>query len=123
MQHLLRPWTKCGRRVGKDSNASYVSLPVHAPLYPKEKMEGWWLLLGNMKDDTVAAIKRISVKVKSSFRLDFEAPEKAGTYEYKLYLVCDSYLGCDQEYDVKIVVKEGSSSGSEEEGGDDDEKD
>ena len=61
--------------------------------------------------------------MKSSFRLDFEAPEKAGTYEYKLYLVCDSYLGCDQEYDVKIVVKEGSNSGSEEEEGDDDEKD
>ena len=108
---------------GTDPNASYVPLPVHAPLYPKEKMEGWWLLLGNMKDDTVAAIKRISVKVKSSFRLDFEAPEKAGTYEYKLYLVCDSYLGCDQEYDVKIVVKEGSNSGSEEEESDDDEKD
>jgi pre-mRNA-splicing helicase BRR2 len=93
-----------------DPNTSYASMPVHAPLYPKEKMEGWWLLLGNMKDDTVAAIKRVTVKVKSSFRLEFEAPEKPGTYEYKLYLICDAYLGCDQEYDVKIVVNEGSNS-------------
>ena len=42
--------------------------------------------------------------------LDFEAPEKPGTYEYKSYLICDAYLGCDQEYDVKIVVNEGSNS-------------
>ena len=27
---------------GTDPNASYVPTPVHAPLYPKEKMEEWF---------------------------------------------------------------------------------
>jgi len=28
-----------------------------------------------------------------------------GKYNFKLYFICDSYLGCDQYYDLPIVVQ------------------
>jgi len=38
-------------------------------------------------------------------KLDVELGEEAGDYDYKLYLMSDSYQGCDQEYEFKLKVK------------------
>uniref|UniRef100_A0A0E0CHR3 SEC63 domain-containing protein n=1 Tax=Oryza meridionalis TaxID=40149 RepID=A0A0E0CHR3_9ORYZ len=57
--------------------------PVHAPRYPKPKEEGWWL-------------KRARVK------LEFTAASEAGRKEYMIYLMSDSYLGRDQEYEFTV---------------------
>jgi len=40
--------------------------------------------------------------------LDFTAP-KPGVSEYTLYFMCDSYAGCDQEFEFQINVKEGKA--------------
>ncbi len=40
------------------------------------------------------------IKVK----LEFPAPEMPGDYNLVLYVMCDSYLGCDQEYEFNICV-------------------
>jgi len=55
---------------------------------------------------------------KASVKLEFPAPAQ-GHHELKLYFMCDSYMGCDQEYDVAMDVAEGQeeSSSSEEESG------
>ena len=37
-------------------------------------------------------------------KLNFTAPEVAGDYNLVLYLMCDSYLGSDQEYEFSISV-------------------
>lgn len=37
-------------------------------------------------------------------KLEFAAPEEAGECNYLLYFMCDSYLGCDQEYDLNFKV-------------------
>jgi pre-mRNA-splicing helicase BRR2 len=37
-------------------------------------------------------------------KLDF-TPPTAGQHTFKLYFMCDSYLGCDQEYELKLNVK------------------
>ena len=81
-----------------DPNVTFEPVTVHAP-YIRRKRGRLVDITWGLTNDTVAAIKRVNVK--SSFRLDFDAPE-AGDYNYKLYLVCDAYLGCDQEYDVQI---------------------
>ena len=39
-------------------------------------------------------------------KLDLQAPEEAGDYNFVLYLMCDSYLGCDQEYPLNVSVIE-----------------
>jgi pre-mRNA-splicing helicase BRR2 len=36
--------------------------------------------------------------------LEFTAPEDPGDYNLVLYLMSDSYLGCDQEYELSVTV-------------------
>ncbi|ERN11506.1 hypothetical protein AMTRI_Chr03g43880 [Amborella trichopoda] len=90
--------------------------PVDAPRYPKAKEEGWWLVVGDFKLNQLLAIKRVSLQRKSKVKLEFPAPSEVGKKEYTLYFMCDSYLGCDQEYNFTIDVKEameGDGGGNE----------
>lgn len=80
--------------------------PVDAPRYPKSKEEGWWLVVGDTKTNQLLAIKRVTFQRKSRVKLDFDAPAEPGTKTYTLYFMCDSYLGCDQEYSFTVDVKE-----------------
>ncbi|KAM7481884.1 hypothetical protein LguiB_006467 [Lonicera macranthoides] len=82
--------------------------PVDAPRYPKAKEEGWWLVVGDTKSNQVLAIKRVPQQRKSKVKLEFAAPGEAGKKTYALYFMCDSYMGCDQEYNVVVDVKEPS---------------
>ena len=48
---------------------------VHAPRFPKEKEEGWWLVVGDVAANSLLCIKRISLQLKAKVKLDFTAPE------------------------------------------------
>lgn len=79
--------------------------PVYAMYYPKEKEESWWLVIGGPKSALVA-IKRITIsKASANVKLEVELGEEPGSSEYTLYLMSDSYQGCDQEYNFKLNVK------------------
>ncbi|KAJ7515551.1 hypothetical protein O6H91_22G017500 [Diphasiastrum complanatum] len=80
--------------------------PVDAPRFPKPKEEGWWLVVGDPKSNQLLAIKRVSLQRKAKVKLDFTAPSEVGKRTYTLYFMCDAYLGCDQEYELMIDVKE-----------------
>jgi pre-mRNA-splicing helicase BRR2 len=83
--------------------------PVIAPFFPGKKDEGWWVVIGDPEQKTVLAIKRLSLQQRAKLRLDFSAPEDhVGVKNLKLYFMCDSYGGCDQEYDFKITIEEGN---------------
>jgi pre-mRNA-splicing helicase BRR2 len=88
--------------------------PVIAPHYPKRKDEGWWLVVGNVKKNGLVSIKRVPLQTRSKVKIDFVAPEQ-GKHDYTLYFMCDSYLGCDQEYEFSLDVGEAGESGSDEE--------
>ena len=81
--------------------------PVFAPRYPAKKEEGWWLVVGDAKKGTLHAIKRVSLGKKQKVKLEFAAPERVGAADLTLYFMADSYLGCDQEYEFTLDVKEG----------------
>lgn len=94
---------------------------VVAPRYPQMKTEGWWLVVGNTKTNELISIKRVAMKRKKmSVNLDFVAPSQPGDHTLMLYFMSDSYMGCDQEYEVTLKVGEGTkeaeSSDSESEG-------
>ncbi|CAE7806857.1 Snrnp200 [Symbiodinium necroappetens] len=86
--------------------------PVYAMYYPKEKEEIWWLVVGGPKSALVA-IKRITISKVSvlsepavaNVKLEIELGEDAGGFDYTLYLMSDSYQGCDQEYNFKLNVR------------------
>lgn len=80
---------------------------VDAPRFPKSKEEGWWLVVGDSESNQLLAIKRVSLQRRSKVKLAFAAPAEAGKKSLTIYFMCDSYLGCDQEYNFSIDVKEG----------------
>ncbi|KAI8064474.1 Sec63 Brl domain-containing protein [Gongronella butleri] len=86
--------------------------PVIAPYYPKKKDEGWWIVLGDPQTKSLLAIKRVTLQQKLTVKLDFVAP-KAGDYTLKLYLMSDSYNGCDQELDMPLAVAQGDDDSDE----------
>ncbi|KAE8670625.1 SNRNP200 protein [Hibiscus syriacus] len=89
--------------------------PVDAPRYPKAKDEGWWLVVGDTKSNQLLAIKRVSLQRRAKVKLEFAAPTEAAEKTYTLYFMCDSYLGCDQEYSFNVDVKE--AAGPDEDSG------
>src|SRR6201999_1048498 len=68
---------------------------VHAPFYPMEKSENWWLVVGNEQSKALCAIKRVTIGKKLQTKLEYVVPNP-GEQELTLYLMSDSYLGVDQ---------------------------
>jgi pre-mRNA-splicing helicase BRR2 len=55
------------------------------------------------------AIKRVTLnKQHLDVRLEFEAAQ-AGKQKYMVYLMCDCYMGCDQEHEVSLNIAESDS--------------
>jgi pre-mRNA-splicing helicase BRR2 len=87
--------------------------PVIAPFFPKTKDEGWWIIIGDPETKTLLAIKRVTLQQKLTVKLAFNAPI-AGQHTLKVYLMSDSYNGCDQELDMDLDVAEGEDSDEDE---------
>uniref|UniRef100_W5K1G2 Activating signal cointegrator 1 complex subunit 3 n=1 Tax=Astyanax mexicanus TaxID=7994 RepID=W5K1G2_ASTMX len=84
---------------------------AQAPRFPKPKDEGWFLVLGEVEKKELLAIKRVGyVRNRSVVSLAFYTPEQTGKCIYTLYLMSDSYLGLDQQYDIHLNVTPASIS-------------
>ncbi|KAF0763286.1 putative U5 small nuclear ribonucleoprotein 200 kDa helicase [Aphis craccivora] len=86
--------------------------PVIAPFFPQKREEGWWLVIGDPKNNSLLSIKRLTLQQKAKVKLDFVAPNP-GNYSYTLYFMSDAYMGCDQEYKMNIDVGDYDSAESE----------
>eukprot|EP01134_Creolimax_fragrantissima_P000807 CFRG0807T1 len=102
----------------EDDGESTIS-PVIAPYYPKRKNENWWLVIGDMDKNSLLSIKRVALNMKAEAKLEFIAPEE-GNYNLTLFLMCDSYMGCDQEYEFKLNVGTAVSASEGEDDSEDD---
>ena len=80
------------------------------------------MLVGDAKGNSLLCIKRITLQQKANVKLEFVAPE-AGEYTYTLFLMSDSYLGCDQEYELPLKVAEADDDDDEDDEEDDEEGD
>jgi pre-mRNA-splicing helicase BRR2 len=89
---------------------------VSAPLFPAEKKEAWWVVIGDTSTNTLMSLKRTNLRQIQKVSLEFLAPEEPGDYELTLFCMSDSYLGCDQEFSIPLsVAAAGSDDGSGEE--------
>jgi pre-mRNA-splicing helicase BRR2 len=86
-----------------------VTGPVMAPFFPQKREEGWWVVIGDPKANSLISIKRLTLQQKAKVKLDFTAPS-AGDHTYTLYFMSDSYMGCDQEYKFNVRVESAASS-------------
>ncbi|XP_026040959.1 activating signal cointegrator 1 complex subunit 3 isoform X1 [Maylandia zebra] len=78
---------------------------AQAPRFPKAKDEGWFLVLGEVDRRELLAVKRLGyVRNHTAVSMAFYTPERTGKCIYTLYLMSDSYLGLDQQYDVHLNV-------------------
>ncbi|XP_034244320.1 putative U5 small nuclear ribonucleoprotein 200 kDa helicase isoform X2 [Thrips palmi] len=92
-----------------------VTGPVIAPFFPQKREEGWWVVIGDPKTNSLLSIKRLTLQQRANVKLDFVAPSP-GHHSYTLYFMSDAYLGCDQEYKFSIDVGDyESDSGSDSE--------
>lgn len=75
-------------------------------IFPFQKREeGWWVVVGDPRSNSLLSIKRLTLQQKAKVKLDFIAPSP-GHHDYTLYFMSDSYLGCDQEYKFSIDVND-----------------
>ncbi|CAH8538749.1 unnamed protein product [Schistosoma rodhaini] len=86
--------------------------PVIAPFFSQPREEGWWLVVGEVKTNSLVAIKRLFVSQSMKVRLDLSAPTHSGRHEFTLFFMSDAYMGCDQEYKFQIEVREGGGGGT-----------
>uniref|UniRef100_A0AAR2M1Z7 U5 small nuclear ribonucleoprotein 200 kDa helicase n=1 Tax=Pygocentrus nattereri TaxID=42514 RepID=A0AAR2M1Z7_PYGNA len=69
-----------------------------------KREEGWWVVIGDPKSNSLISIKRFVCSIFTSLcldqvKLDFVAPV-VGVHNYTLYFMSDAYMGCDQEYNL-----------------------
>ena len=76
---------------------------VAASNFPKPKECTWFLLIGNEDKNELLAMKRIAFKRYASKNLNIVLPRDFEADKLKIYLLCDSYLGLDQEYTIDFV--------------------
>ncbi|NWH78990.1 ASCC3 protein, partial [Piaya cayana] len=82
-----------------------------APRFPKVKDEGWFLILGEVDKKELIALKRTGyIRNRNTVSVAFYTPETPGKCIYTLYVMSDSYLGMDQQYDIYLNIVPASTS-------------
>lgn len=76
---------------------------VYAPFYPQQKHEQWWLIVGDEKEKALLGIKRITAKARDQVQLRF-TPRDKGNKKYTVFLICDSYTGCDTTENFNLMI-------------------
>ena len=89
-------------------------LTVHAPFYPAEKSESWWLVVGDEKTKSLMGIKRVTLGRSLKTRLDFTVPSP-GKHDLTLFLMSDSYVGVDQAPTFSVDAAEGMDEDEDDE--------
>ncbi|TIA42143.1 Sec63-domain-containing protein [Aureobasidium pullulans] len=90
------------------------NLTVHAPFYPAQKTENWWLVVGEESTKNLLSIKKVTIGRELKVRLDFTVPT-AGKHDLTLFLMSDSYVGVDQAPTFSVDAAEGEEEEDEDE--------
>jgi len=75
---------------------------VYASNFPKPKECSWFLIIGNKETNELLAMKRIAFKRFASKNLQICLPRDFVNNKLSVILMCDSYIGLDQEYTIDL---------------------
>ena len=93
------------REVDEDDDANDYGV-VRSSCFQERKIENWWVVLGDPKEQKILGIKRTQLLQSAKIKMIFDAPVDAGDHNLVLYCLSDSYIGCDQEYSINLVTVE-----------------
>lgn len=104
-------WEKFQKKLNKREKLegkSKTSHPVHCPYFPDEKQEYWWTYICDRKSHTLLTAPYYVTNLvdHEDVQLKFTAPRWPGVYTFTVCLRSDSYIGMDQQLDLKLDVKE-----------------
>ncbi|CAG0898245.1 unnamed protein product [Cyprideis torosa] len=88
---------------------SRMSHPVHAPYFPEDKQEYWWLYILtriNPKKLITAPFHVTNLVEQEEVQLQFKAPSEPGEYSYVVVLRSDSYVGVSSAKRVRFFVRD-----------------
>ncbi|XP_047985994.1 translocation protein SEC63 homolog isoform X1 [Leguminivora glycinivorella] len=107
-------WDKFQKRLHKRERLegrSRSSHPVHCPYYPQDKQEYWWCYICDRKSHTLltAPAHVTALLHETELQLRFTAPRWPQLYTLSACLRSDSYIGMDQQLDLKLDVKEAAA--------------
>ncbi|XP_062511139.1 translocation protein SEC63 homolog [Corticium candelabrum] len=84
---------------------------VHAPYFPKEKQEWWWVYLveesrNDVKMNYLRSMPKLvtSLKDEEEIELKFGAPSQSGKYKYTVWVRSDCYIDFDQQQSLMLEV-------------------
>ncbi|XP_071560788.1 activating signal cointegrator 1 complex subunit 3 [Temnothorax nylanderi] len=104
---VVRRNEECTLTVGLKRMNNSKTLKAHCPMFLKGKDENWFLVLGDIQNRELWALKRVS-GINSQQRyhqLLFTAPDSLGLTKLTFYLISDCYMGLDQQYSICLDVK------------------
>lgn len=82
------------------SNSQVVSISN----FPKYKEASWFLIIANSITNQLLCMKRVAFKRSTQKNLVVLLPEDFQREKYlKVFLMCDSYIGLDQEYTIDLL--------------------
>ena len=60
---------------GKLEREDKVKGSVIAPYFPNKREEGWWVVIGDSKSNSLLSIKRLTLQQESKFKMNFVTPK------------------------------------------------
>lgn len=104
-------WEKIQQKLNKREKLegkSKLSHSVHCPGFPEDKQEYWWTYICDRKSRTLltAPYHVTNLVDTEEIQLKFTAPRWPAVYTFCVCLRSDSYMGMDQQQELKLDVKE-----------------
>ena len=65
-------------------------------------------MIGDTQKNILYKIRRFNFVRNFNINFSLEAPKNAGQFNYSVFLICDSWVGCDLEEQVEVKVLENS---------------
>lgn len=103
-------WDRLQQKLNKREKLegkSRISHTVHCPYFPEDKQEYWWTYICDRKSKTLltAPYHVTNLVDETEIQLKFTAPRWPGAYTFTVCLRSDSYLGMDQQQELKLDVQ------------------
>ncbi|OZC07839.1 Sec63 domain protein [Onchocerca flexuosa] len=77
------------------------------PRFHKEKSAGWIVIIGEKDTVEVLCCKKISsITGSKQLVVPFRMPKKLGRHIFTIFILSDSYIGIDQEYNLHCEITE-----------------